>query len=77
MENLNNLILALIRQAGFTNAAQDRRFSPLIFLLLFPSPLPPFSDFAIAIPRRVILTYAFFFWRDILRESNKSKEFRE
>lgn len=26
MANLNNLILALIRQAGFTNAAQARRF---------------------------------------------------
>lgn len=26
MANLNNLILALIRQTGFTNAGQDRRF---------------------------------------------------
>ena len=41
MANLNNLILALIRQAGFTNAAQARRFfaahlSDPFFILITP-----------------------------------------
>jgi len=50
MANINNLILALIRQAGFLNASQGRRFLPLIFPRLLPSWLPPFPDFATAMP---------------------------
>ena len=45
--NLNNFVLALIRQAGFLNAAQVRRyfaahlsrFSPLFLTLLQPYPI--------------------------------------
>jgi hypothetical protein len=58
MANLNNLILALIRQAGFTNAAQARRFFapryPLFLTLLQP------CGFMSAIPN----LKAGRFWRD-------------
>jgi predicted transposase YbfD/YdcC len=43
MANLNNLILALIRQAGFTNAAQARRFFAAHLSAAFSILVTPFS----------------------------------
>lgn len=43
MANLNNLILALIRQAGFTNAAQARRFFSAHLSDAFSLLVTPFS----------------------------------
>ncbi|HUE98715.1 MAG TPA: ISAs1 family transposase [Anaerolineales bacterium] len=43
LANLNNLILALIRQAGFTNAAQARRFFSAHLSAAFSILVTPFS----------------------------------
>jgi hypothetical protein len=43
MANLNNLILALIRQAGFMNAAQARRFFAAHLSAAFSILVTPFS----------------------------------
>lgn len=43
MANLNNLVLALIRQAGFTNAAQARRFFSAHLSAAFSILVSPFS----------------------------------
>lgn len=43
LANLNNLVLALIRQAGFTNAAQARRFFSAHLPAAFSLLLTPFS----------------------------------
>lgn len=43
MANLNNLILALIRQAGFMNAAQARRFFSAHLSAAFSILVSPFS----------------------------------
>jgi hypothetical protein len=43
MANINNLTLALIRQAGFTNAAQARRFFSAHLSAAFSLLVTPFS----------------------------------
>ena len=45
LANINNLTLALFRQAGFQNAAQARPYPLHIFLKLFLFLSPPFPDF--------------------------------
>jgi len=43
MANLNNLILALLRQSGFRNAAQARRFFAAHLSQAFSLLVTPFS----------------------------------
>ncbi len=43
LANINNLVLALLRQAGFTNAAQARRFFAAYLSQAFSLLVTPFS----------------------------------
>ena len=49
MANINNLIFVLIRQPGFTNAAQVRCFFAAHLSAVFSLLVTPFLDFAITI----------------------------